>query len=100
MTLTIDFTSTEETRLAEAARREGLAQIEIVKHLVMRHLPVYENEENTENAAAIALLRGWLRDEATDDPAEIRKAQEELDEFKRNLNANRKITGERLLFPE
>ena len=42
MTLTIDFTSTEEARLTAAARREGVAQAEIVKHLVTQHLPIYE----------------------------------------------------------
>ncbi len=57
-------------------------------------------EEASRNAASIGLLRGWLRDEATDDPAQIQKAQEELDEFKRNMNANRAATGERLPYPE
>jgi hypothetical protein len=44
-------------------------------------------KEETRNMPA-TLLRGWLRDEATDDPEQIRKAQEELDEFKRNMNAS------------
>ena len=52
-----------------------------------------------QRAAAIALLQSWLENERTDDPEEIRKAEEELEEFKRNMNANRAATGERLLFP-
>ena len=57
-------------------------------------------EEVARNAASIGLLRGWLRDEATDDPAQIQKAQEELDEFKRNMNTSRAESGERLPYPE
>ena len=51
------------------------------------------------NDDAIAYLDRKLKEEATDDPEEIRKAEEELAEFKRNMNANREATGERLVFP-
>lgn len=54
---------------------------------------------DAENAAAIALLKSWREQDATDDPEEIRKAEEELAEFKRNMNANRAATGERLVYP-
>ena len=54
---------------------------------------------DAENAAAIALLRSWREQDATDDPEELRKAEEELAEFKRNMNANRAATGERLVYP-
>jgi hypothetical protein len=54
---------------------------------------------DAENAAAIALLKSWREQDATDDPEEPHKAEEELAEFKRNLNANRAATGERLVYP-
>ncbi len=54
---------------------------------------------DAENLAAIALLNSYLEMEATDDPEEIRRAEEELGEFKRNMNANRASTGERPVFP-
>ena len=54
---------------------------------------------DAENAAAIALLEFWLQEDATDDPEEIRKSEEEYNELKSNLNANRAATGERLIFP-
>ena len=54
---------------------------------------------DAENTAAIALLEFWLQEDATDDPEEIRKSEEEYAELKRNLNANRAATGERLIFP-
>ena len=46
------------------------------------------------------LMRLWLEEDATDNPEEIRQAEEELKEFKRNMNKPRKEAGARLLFPE
>lgn len=54
---------------------------------------------DAKNAAAIAILQSWLEVDATDNPEQIRQAGLELDELKRNLNANRAATGERLVFP-
>ena len=56
-------------------------------------------EIDAENAAAIALLQSWREEDATNDPEEIRVAEEDLAEFKRNMNANRIATGERLVYP-
>src|SRR5690349_19275073 len=54
---------------------------------------------DAENAAAIALLKSWRERDSTDDPNEIRQAEEDLAEFKRNMNSNRAATGERLVYP-
>ena len=51
------------------------------------------------NAASIALLKSWIA-QAPTDPEEIRAAEEELREFKRNMNANRAATGERIPYPD
>lgn len=51
------------------------------------------------SAASIALLKSWIA-EAPDNPDEIRAAEEELREFKRNMNLPRKEAGARLLYPE
>jgi hypothetical protein len=53
-----------------------------------------------QNASSIALLKSWLEEDATDDPEEIRAAEEDLREFKRNMNLPRKEAGARLLYPE
>jgi hypothetical protein len=50
------------------------------------------------NADAIALLRSWRNEDITDDPEEIRKAEEYLAEFKSNINANRAEAGERQVY--
>ena len=48
----------------------------------------------------MALMRAWLEEDATDDPAEKEAAQQELDEFKRNMNRWRKEAGSLPLYPE
>ena len=50
--------------------------------------------------ATMALMKAWLEEDATDDPEEIRQAEEELREFKHNMNLPRKAAGARLLYPE
>lgn len=45
-----------------------------------------------------ARLRARLAAKATDDPEEIRKAQEELDEMKRSMNAERQRSGAEQIF--
>lgn len=73
-----------------------------------RLMEVKERKEPTEQetpladpqaAASIALLKSWIA-EAPTDPEEIRAAEEELREFKRNMNLPRKETGARLHYPE
>lgn len=45
------------------------------------------------------LMHRWREEDATEEPEEIRKAEEELAEFKRALNAPRIAAGARRLFP-
>jgi hypothetical protein len=45
-------------------------------------------------------MKSWLEEDATDDPEEILKADEELSAFKHNMNLPRKEAGARLLYPE
>lgn len=47
----------------------------------------------------IALLEAWIA-EAPTDPKAIHEAEEDLREFKRNMNIPRKETGARLHYPE
>lgn len=52
-----------------------------------------------QNEASIALLKSWIA-QAPTEPEAIRDAEEDLREFKRNMNVPRKETGARLHFPE
>jgi hypothetical protein len=42
-----------------------------------------------DNSATVALLQQWAREDATEDPAAIAQAEQELSQFKAALNANR-----------
>jgi hypothetical protein len=44
-------------------------------------------------------MRAWWEEDATDDPEEIRRAEEELAEFKQAMNETRAAAGARLLYP-
>jgi hypothetical protein len=50
-----------------------------------------------DNSATIALLEQWAREDATDDPAAVAQAEEDLTQFKAALNANR--PSDRPVFP-
>jgi hypothetical protein len=58
---------------------------------------VFEPKKRT---PTMELMRAWLEEDATNDPEEIRAAEGELREFKRNMNLPRKEAGARLLYPE
>ena len=101
MPLLLERSRSEEARLSAAAKGNGVEPAEFARQLVANQLTPISYERlggDDENAAAIALLQGWIRDEATDDPEETQQAEIEIEEFKRQLNANRVETGERLHF--
>ena len=62
-------------------------------------------EEPSEPAPAlnedptVALLESWIA-QAPTDPAAIREAEEDLREFKRNMNRPRRESGGRVPYPE
>ena len=110
MKLTLELTHDQGTRLLEAVRMAGMDLQALLED------PVPESNEflrslsgETRSAslvspaaqdATITLLQRWIAEDATEDPEEIRRGEEELTEFKRNMNLSRKAAGERLLFPE
>ena len=105
MTLNLELTPHAEAWLNAEARQRGLDLGDLVLRVIeeraanvptARQSPIIDAETDP----TIALLRSWIAEDATDDPEEIRKAEEELIEFQRNMNAPRKEAGERLLFPE
>jgi len=50
------------------------------------------------NQAGIDLLQQWREEDAAMTEAEKEQADRELEEFKRNMNANRAATGEELVY--
>ena len=51
------------------------------------------------DTATLELLANWRRQDATDDPEEIRAAERDLAEFKGAMNRGRTLAGEPLLYP-
>jgi hypothetical protein len=51
------------------------------------------------DTATLELLAAWKAEDATTDPEKLRKADEEVAEFKKAMNETRAATGARLLFP-
>ena len=103
--ITLDLSPTEEARVAATARQIGLAPAEYATKLVQENLPPTPPEVDApkisaKNAAAIAQLRAWKEEDATDDPEELRQADADLNELLENLNRNRIESGERPLFPD
>ena len=76
---------------------EVLAHSDEISKTSEVELRVFEPERQT---ATMALMKAWLDEDATDDPEEIRVAEEDLLEFKRSMNLPRKEAGARLLYPE
>ncbi len=108
MKITLDLTQEEAARLYAAARMAGIdvSALEgetapepqaFVRSQASKSPAAAEPAIDAENAAAIALLNQWIAEDASDDPEEIRKADEEVADLRRNLNANRAATGERLV---
>jgi len=91
--ITLNLTPTEEAHIVTVAHQTGLAPAEYVKKLIQEHLPLAAATAlptvDDENTAAIAQLRAWRKEEATDDPEEIRRAEADLRELMQALNRNR-----------
>ncbi len=90
--ITLDLTPTEEARISTVARQIGLAPAEYVKKLVTEHLPPSEPTVPTvdeENQALIALLQSWREEDATDDPQELQRRDDETNTLLSNLQSTR-----------
>ena len=94
MTLTLDLTPEEEARLQAAARKAGVDVAECARRVLTQHLLRAAPGQATRD-----LLRAWAVEDATDDPEEIRRAEEELARFKEAMNETRAAAGARLLYP-
>src|SRR5688500_9434857 len=85
MRLTIELTPGQEEQLQHAAQAEGLDLATLAQKLVTEHLPAVPVTSpdssspviSEKNRAAIAMLQAWIAEDATDDPEEIRRAEEE-----------------------
>ena len=100
MSLVIELPPSVESRLEAEARRSGATPEAVAAALITKSFASLEDDEQKRrNAPSIALLESWLADVSQTD-AERRDAEAELVELKKNLNAARRVSGARLLFPD
>jgi hypothetical protein len=103
----IDVSPQFSEQLTQAARARGIDPTKLLESLVAEHLSSVASTSasvappaiSAKNAAAIAYLDRRVKEEATDDPEEIRKADAEVEGLIQSLNRNRIDSGERPLFP-
>jgi hypothetical protein len=62
-------------------------------------LVAQSSDNGSVDTATLELLRNWRLQDATDDPEEIRAAEDEIAAFKKAMNENRIAAGESLLHP-
>jgi hypothetical protein len=97
MTLTIELDPQLERRLQVEAAKSGVEPKEFVRQVLDNALPL---PTGSQAASLQELFNNWAADDATDDPEEIARREQECEEFKRNLNESRRVAGEsRTPFP-
>ncbi len=97
MTLTIELGPEEEARLMAAARRAGLAPAVVAQKVLAEHLPLFP-EDGTAEDPTLALFAQWDQEAAQMTPEEVQAAQQEFEEFKQSMNAERARAGSRVLY--
>src|SRR5258708_7655446 len=97
MDVVIAFNPIEEARLSAAAKRIGLGPSEYVKKLIDEHLPVATDDDAIDDPT-LALFAQWDHEDANMTPEEVEHENRTWEEFKANINAERKRTGARELF--
>jgi hypothetical protein len=80
--MTIILPAEIESRLKNEANRQGVDPSQLAAALLSRAL-------DPPDQATLDVLARWEAENATDDPAEIARREQELQEFKRAMNRNR-----------
>ena len=95
MTITLDLKPEEESILAAQAEAQGVTVEAVLRRVIaqMPSPPSPVQEIPEKNKAAIALLQSWLAERDAASPEELRKRDDELEEFKANINRWRAEEG-------
>jgi len=94
MTLTLELTPEQVTRLEADAQREGMA---VEDYAVDRLMGVFRSRAR--KGSLSELLHQWRDEDANMTNEEKEQADRDWEELKANLDAERAANGERLLFP-
>ncbi len=91
MTVTLNLGPELDDDLQAMARAKGVSVEEYVKSLVA------EAVRRQSGKAAVALLREWESEDATDDPEELARRESDWKAFREAMN--RSHTSDRILYP-
>lgn len=86
MTLMIELPAELEKRLRSEAQTHGVAPEDYARKVLEENIP---KPIAPEGNSLQRLFAQWDAEDATDDPAEIARRQQEWEELKQALNANR-----------
>ena len=95
--MNISLPSDLESRLKNEASRHGVGAEEYARQVLIEHLPPLNG-----GVSLAELFAQWETEDASSDPREIARRNQETEEFKQAMNHNRKdIEGpdSRRLFP-
>ena len=98
MSLMLELDPDEEVRLEAAARQKGLEPAELARKLVTEHLPPVLKEEEAMDPT-LALFAQWDKEDAQMTPEELEEERRDFEEFKQNINAERRRAGSRIIYP-
>jgi hypothetical protein len=84
ITMTIKLPTDIEKRIKDQAALWGLSPDEYVVRFFKDHLPPPKSEDSLRE-----MFAQWEAEDYTDDPEEIARREQELDEFKQAMNRNR-----------
>ena len=96
MTLTINLTQDEETRLASEAQRSGVGVQELVRRIVIGHVPA-ERLPASNPDPTMLLFTQWELEDATRSHEEVENDERLWEEFERGINGARRDLGMREL---
>jgi hypothetical protein len=92
MTITLDIPSDLEARLRREAGELGIGVPEYAAQVLSRSVALPPGDNSLRN-----LFDRWSREDATKDPAEIARRNEEFEEFKKAMNESH--TSDRKVYP-
>lgn len=90
-TLTIELPDKQAARLLQTTKAKGVDASALVSGLIDA-LPVQPTEPIEDRT--LEVLAQWQEEDSKMTPEEIAQEEAEWEEFKRNINANRALTGE------
>ena len=94
MTISLEIRPDVEPRLLDEATRRGVDPSAMVAILVDQGLsaasprPTLSTAEPGRGDSLRELFAEWAAEDATDDPAEVQRRQQEFEEFKAGMTAN------------